>query len=172
MKQTKKPLGKWIEKGGFSPRTYLQLEDGRIAVQIYHPHIEDLFSVHNLLDKDFPVSYFMDLEKAKRWAEQIVENKLWTAATDLYTAADWSSNGQLSPEREAVLWARLRDALGLEKGTATELGVGAGQGGNRPVNFGAVKTHEFDRSCTRGDPNGGLAGSAPLAKNKNSQRNF
>jgi hypothetical protein len=47
------------------------------------------------------------------------------AATKLYKATRWrSSEPKLSEHVEAYLWKDLRDALLLEPGTATALGVG------------------------------------------------
>lgn len=43
------------------------------------------------------------------------------AANELYLAGRWSCSNEVD---EALLWSNLRDALQLEVGTATNLGIG------------------------------------------------
>lgn len=58
-----------------------------------------------------------------------VDGKLWDAAYALYCAGKWKIDGYTkhSIAEQIELWTNLRDALGLPKGTATGLGVGANQ---------------------------------------------
>lgn len=71
-------------------------------------------------------------EEAKELAEELLEVR--EAAQALYLAGEWAlirfregEEGHLviEPEEQAAMWARLRDALGLPEGAASEVGAGS-----------------------------------------------
>ena len=68
-------------------------------------------------------------EEARDLAEEMLMVR--EAAVDLYMAGRWtlaapaSNKPPLRPSQQALLWAKLRDALGLAEGTATEVEAGA-----------------------------------------------
>ena len=50
-------------------------------------------------------------------------DRLWEAAIELYMAGRWECS-TIPVDKQVELWTMLRDALGLEEGTASAAGVG------------------------------------------------